>query len=90
MDEVELPSDEVLRATQVGDTHRMKIDKTNLRAEVRDRVAPVLKEAPNAAGPQALEGFVKDAGGEWDLESVTGAKGATIVEIVVRRIAANI
>jgi hypothetical protein len=90
MDKGELPIDEVLRATQVGDTLRMTIDKAGLRAEVRDRVSPVLQSAPDPAGAPTLEGFVKDAGGEWDLDSVMGAKAATTVEIVVRRIAADI
>jgi hypothetical protein len=89
MDEGELPTEAVLRATQVGDTLRMMIDKASLRAEVRDRVSPVLQSTPDSAGVP-IEGFVKDAGGEWDLDSVTGAKGATVVEIVVRRIAATI
>jgi hypothetical protein len=90
MDEGELPTEAVLRATQVGDTLRMMIDKASLRAEVRDRVSPVLQSTPDSAGVPTVEGFVKDAGGEWDLDSVTGAKGATVVEIVVRRIAATI
>jgi hypothetical protein len=86
----ELPKEEVLRTTQVGDTLRMTIDRSRLHAEVRDRVAPVLQAIHDGAVAPTLEGFVKDAAGEWDLESVIGAKASPTVEIVVRRIAASI
>jgi hypothetical protein len=82
--------DELLHATQVGDTLRMRIQKAALSAEVRDRVSPILKPPPDGDGVPTLEGFAKDAAGEWDLDSVTGAKASPIVEIVVRRIASNI
>jgi hypothetical protein len=89
MDEGEQRIDEVLRATQVGDTLQMKIVKAGLRAEARDRVSPVMQAASDPNAPPVLEGFVKDASGEWDLDSVKGAKDAVVVEIVVRRIASN-
>jgi hypothetical protein len=82
--------DELLRATEVGDTLRMRIEKASLSAEVRDRVSPVLKPGEGADTGPVLEGFAKDAAGEWDLDSVTGAKDSPIVEIVVRRIASSI
>jgi len=89
MDEGEQRIDEVLRATQVGDTLQMTVEKAGLRAEARDRVSPVLLDASGPNGSPTLEGFVKDASGEWDLESVKGPKDAVVVEIVVRRIASN-
>jgi hypothetical protein len=90
MDEGQLPTEQMLRATQVGDTLRMMIEKASVRAEVRDRVSPVLPEGTAPGGNAAIEGFVKDASGEWDLDSMTGAKAAVVVEIIVRRIASNI
>lgn len=90
MVEVQLPTDAELRAMEVGDTLRMMIEKASIRAEVRDRVSPVLQEAPAAGSTPRVEGFVKDAGGEWDLEGMTGAKAAVIVEVVVRRVASSI
>jgi len=90
MDEGGQRIDEVLRATQVGDTLQMTIQKAGLRAEARDRVSPVMQAAADPAGPPILEGFVKDASGEWDLDSVKGAKDAVVVEIVVRRIASSV
>jgi hypothetical protein len=82
--------DEQLRATQVGDTIRMRIEKSAVSAEVRDRISPVLKPSPDEDGAPTLEGFTKDAAGEWDLDSVTGAKDSPIVEIIVRRVASSL
>jgi hypothetical protein len=90
MDEGEQRIDEVLRATQVGDTLQMTVAKAGMRAEARDRVAPVLQAVADPNGSPKLEGFVKDASGEWDLESVKGPKDAVVVEIVVRRIASSL
>lgn len=78
------------RSAEVGDTIRIRIDKSMLNAEVRDRVSPVLGPAAEPNGHQSFEGVAKDAAGVWDLESATSAKNGSIVEIVVRRAASDL
>jgi hypothetical protein len=82
--------EERFRVTEVGDTLRMRIDKSMLRADVRDRVSPVLTQPAKQGDRLAFQGFTKDANGMWDLESVTGAKDSNIVEVIVRRAASDI
>jgi hypothetical protein len=82
--------EERLRVIEVGDIIRMRIQKEQLEAEVRDRVSPILEPPTTPKGRATFRGFRKDAGGMWDLESVTGAPGSTTIEIVVRRAASDI
>ena len=82
--------EELMRGTLVGDTIRLTLDRSSLSAEVRDRIAPVMSPPADASGPAVFQGFTKSADGEWDLDSVMGAKGSPTVEIVVRRIASSI
>ena len=82
--------EERFRVLEVGDTIRMQMQKNQLNAEVRDRVSPILEPATAPNGRTTFRGFVKDAGGMWDLESITGAPGSTTIEIVVRRAASDL
>jgi hypothetical protein len=82
--------DELFRTTAVGDTIRLRIEKGQLNAEVRDRVSPILEPPTVPNGRAIFRGFMKDAGGMWDLESITGAPGSTTIEIVVRRAASDL
>jgi len=81
---------ELLRKTEVGDTIQMRIERTRLNAEVRDRVSPIVGPLADPDGRARLERFTKDALGMWDLESVTGARDSEVVEIVIRRAASDI
>jgi hypothetical protein len=81
---------ELFRATEVGDTLRMRIVKDQLHAEARDRVSPILEPPTAPHGHPLFRGFRKDAGGTWDLESVTSARGSSIVEIIIRRAASDL
>jgi hypothetical protein len=78
---------ERLRGTQVGDTVELTVERSNLSAEEKDRVAPLLADAD---GAPVFQGFTKAATGEWDLERVRGPKDAPRVDIIVRRIASSI
>lgn len=83
----------LLQTMQVGDTLRIRMHKGKVGAEVRDRVTLVLTPPPEDAedgAPVTLEGFTKDAGGMWDLESMTGAKDNPIVEVILRRAASDL
>jgi len=82
--------EERFRILEVGDTIRMQLQKNQLNAEIRDRVSPILEPATAPNGRTTFRGFVKDAGGMWDLESITGAPGSTTIEIVVRRAASDL
>ena len=82
--------EELLRATEVGGTVLMRIDKSRLNAEVHDRVSPIVNPSPDPGGRVILEGFAKDALGMWDLERVIRARGSDLVEIVIRRAASDI
>src|SRR3954451_22300459 len=66
--------EEQLRALEVGDTLRMRLQKDQVDAEVRDRVSPILEPPTTPKDRTAFRGFRKDAGGMWDLESVTGGR----------------
>jgi hypothetical protein len=79
-----------IRAAQVGDTVRIRMDKGQLGAEVRDRVTPITEAAGGPDGAVTVQGIAKDAAGLWDLEQVTGAKGGSIVEVVIRRAASDL
>jgi len=81
---------ELLRATEVGGTIRIRLDRSQLEAEVRDRVSPILAPSTDPTGPTTLQGFTKDSTGMWDLESMTSARGSSIVEVVIRRAASDI
>ncbi|MGE3271027.1 MAG: hypothetical protein AB7P40_19905 [Chloroflexota bacterium] len=87
-------SDETLAAlmgkADVGDTIRVRIEKAKVSAEVRDRISPVLEPPATPGGQATLVGFTKDASGFWDLEGLTGGKGSTIVEVVIRRAASEL
>ena len=80
----------LLQTMQVGDTLRIRMAKGNVGAEVRDRVSLVLTTSEIDGEPATLEGFTKDAGGMWDLESLTGAKDNPIVEVILRRAASDL
>ena len=80
----------LIRAAQVGDTVRIRMDKGQLGAEARDRVSPIMAPAAARGGHPAFRGIAKDAAGLWDLEQVTGAKGSEIVEVVIRRAASDL
>ena len=82
--------EERFRVLEVGDTIRMQLQKNQLNAEVRDRVSPILEPPTAPNGRTTLRGFVKDAGGMWDLESITGAPGSATIEVVVRRAASDL
>jgi hypothetical protein len=87
------PNDEnveaLLRATPVGDTVVMRLDKSQVSAEVRTRVSPILERPSGPDGPAVLQGFTKDPAGMWDLESITSAKDSSIIEIRLRRAASE-
>jgi hypothetical protein len=80
----------LLAATQVGDTVRMLLPKVQVVAVTRDRVSPILERPSNPDGPAVLRGFIKDPAGMWDLEGITGAKDATVVEVLLRRAASTV
>ena len=82
--------EELFRTLEVGDTIRMRMQKDQLDAVVRDRVSPILEPPSAANGHPTFRGFTKDVGGLWDLESVTGAPGSAIIEVVVRRAASDL
>jgi hypothetical protein len=82
--------EELFRTLEVGDTLRIRMQKDQLNAVVRDRVSPILEPATTPNGRTTFRGFMKDAGGMWDLESITGALGSTTIEVVVRRAASEI
>jgi hypothetical protein len=81
---------ELFRVLEVGDTIRMRIQKNQLEAELRDRVSPILEPSTTPQGSATFGGFKKDPGGMWDLESITGAPGSTTIEVVVRRAASDL
>jgi hypothetical protein len=81
--------EELLRSTEVGGTIRMRIDPSQLNAEVPDRVSPSMSPPADPDGPPILQGVTKDARGLWDLESVTRPRDSSIVEIVIRRAASD-
>jgi hypothetical protein len=81
---------ELFRATEVGDTICMQMVKDQLHAEARDRVSPILEPPTAPNGRPIFRGFRKDAGGMWDLESVTSARGSSLVEIIIRRAASDL
>ena len=81
---------ELFRALEVGDTIRMRMQKDQLKAEVPNRVSPIWEPSATPGGHTTFRGFTKDAAGMWDLESITGAPGNTIVEVVVRRAASEV
>jgi hypothetical protein len=80
----------LIRAAQVGDTVRIRMDKGQLNAEVRDRVSPIMEPLAAADGRTRFRGIEKDAAGLWDLEQTTGAKASGIVEVVIRRAASDL
>jgi hypothetical protein len=80
----------LLQKMQVGDTLRIRMEKGKVGAEVRDRVSLVLTTPTEDGAAATLEGFTKDAGGMWDLESLTGAKDNPIVEVILRRAASDL
>ena len=82
--------EELFRTLEVGDTIRLQIQKDQLNAEVRDRVSPILEPPTTPNGRSIFRGFTKDASGMWDLESITGARGSTTIEVVVRRAASDL
>lgn len=80
----------LLEKMQVGDTIRIRMEKGKVGAEVRDRVSLVMTSPTDSSNGATLEGFTKDAGGMWDLESLTGAKDNPIVEVILRRAASDL
>jgi hypothetical protein len=80
----------LFRSTGVGDTIHMRISKDQLNAEVRDRVSPILEPDAESGGSPTFRGFKKDPAGMWDLESVTSARGGSIVEVIIRRAASDL
>jgi len=80
----------LLRTAQVGDTIRIRIEKSKIGAEVRDRVSPIMEPPSSPDALPTLQGFTKDAAGMWDLEGLTGGKNNPIVEIVIRRAASDL
>ena len=87
MDDQQPITEAALNAMLVGDTLQLRVHKDDLDAEPRDRVAPVVRPPAGAGGQPTLERFTKSAAGEWEIEKVLAPKGATVVEILVRRIA---
>lgn len=79
-----------IRAAQVGDTVRIRIDKSQLSAEVRDRVSPVMEPSADSQGQATFRAITKDAAGLWDLEQATSARDGKIVEVVIRRAASDL
>jgi hypothetical protein len=79
-----------IRAAQVGDTVRIRMEKGQLSAEVRDRVTPITESSAGAAGEIIFKGIAKDTAGLWDLEQVTSAKDGSVVEVVIRRAASDL
>ena len=79
-----------IRAAQVGDTVRIRIDKSQLSAEVRDRVSPVMEPSADSPGRATFRGITKDAAGLWDLDQATSARNGSIVEVVIRRAASDL
>ena len=80
----------LFRTIEVGDTLRLRMPKDRLKAEVRDRVSPILESPAAPGGRTTFRGFRKDAGGMWDLESVTSARDGSIIEIIIRRAASDL
>ena len=80
----------LIRAAQVGDTVRIRMDKGQLSAEVRDRVSPIMEPSAASDGRTVFRGIAKDAAGLWDLEQATGAKGSGTIEVVIRRAASDL
>lgn len=80
----------LIRAAQVGDTVRIRMDKRQLGAEVRDRVSPIMEPSDASDGRAIFRGIAKDAAGLWDLEQITGARASDIVEVVIRRAASEL
>ena len=80
----------LIRAAQVGDTVRIRMDKGQLSAEVRDRVSPIMEPSAAADGRTVFRGIAKDAAGLWDLEQTTGAKDSGTIEVVIRRAASDL
>jgi hypothetical protein len=79
----------IFHATEVGGTVRMRIEKSQLNAEVTNRVSPIMNQPTDSTSRATLLGVTKDASGMWDLESVTGARDSSTVEIVLRRAASD-
>jgi hypothetical protein len=75
---------------QVGDTVRIRIEKRLVNADVRDRISPIMEGSAGQDGGPTFGGIAKDSTGLWDLEQVTGAKDASIVEVVIRRAASDL
>jgi hypothetical protein len=80
----------LIRAAQVGDTVRIRMDKGQLGAEVRDRVSPIMEPLAASDVRTTFRGIAKDAAGMWDLEQITGAKDSDIIEVVIRRAASDL
>ena len=81
--------EELFHATEVGGIVRLRIEKSQLNAEVTNRVSPVMSPPTDPNSRVTFQGLTKDAGGVWDLERVTGARDSSIVEIVLRRAASD-
>ena len=79
-----------IRAAQVGDTVRIRLEKEHVSAEVRDRISPIMEASDDPDRPATFRGIAKDAAGLWDLEQATSAKGGNIVEVVIRRAASDL
>jgi hypothetical protein len=90
MDDNDVRVAEQLRTMQVGDTIRIRMEKSKVGAEVRDRVSLIVAPLTDPDGPGALQGFTKDASGMWDLESLTSGKDNPVVEVILRRAASDI
>jgi hypothetical protein len=90
MDENDVRVAEQLQTMQVGDTIRIRMEKSKVGAEVRDRVSLIVATPTDENAPATLQGFTKDASGMWDLESLTSGKDNPVVEIVLRRAASDL
>ena len=87
MDDNDARVAELLQTMQVGDTIRIRMEKSKVGAEVRDRVSLVMSDPTDSSATGTLQGFTKDATGMWDLESLTSGKDNPVVEVVLRRAA---
>lgn len=90
MNDNDVRVEEQLRTMQVGDTIRIRMEKGKVGAEVRDRVSLIVAPPDDPDAPGSLQGFTKDAGGMWDLESLTSGKDNPIVEVILRRAASDL
>jgi hypothetical protein len=90
MDDNDARVAELLQTMQVGDTIRIRMEKSKVGAEVRDRVSLVMTDPTDPSAPGTLQGFTKDATGMWDLEGLTSGKDNPVVEVVLRRAASDL